>query len=490
MKTRLFYLFILLCSFLCGCENSQTDSDDILSLLREKDQNKESLIDCDSLVSQTIDCFEGSDSPVRQAELLFYKARICTEKEETEETVKCYLKALSLLEGKDEYMLFSKIYSNLAGIYRFNDLYRPALDACLKGFHYDSLLNNRIGMCFNLREIGCNYRYLDKEDSALYYLDKAYDMSRSIEDSSFFLSHLFNDYVAYYTDNELYDKAFYYLSRLEHLPINQDKHDILFNKGCLFNKIKKYDSAYYYLSLSAQSEDIYSKLSSYDELRIAAKGIGNYQKATEYSEMYQNGADSIAKAITNIQKVELKHQITELKQEHRLKIVTLFLLFFLLLFSFVCFIIYKHKKNKANSKIPEPEKVMYELSETSIKSFQLMPVYKQIQELPKKKKDLLHKEYRPFTKEEFKELQEITEHLFAGFTQELATACPPLTKEDILYCCLVKLGLPALTIAYCFTSFDTNPLKQRKKRIKEKIMEQTDNKELFESIFPESGKKA
>lgn len=404
-----------------------------------------------------------------------------------EEAVKNYQKALSLLERKKNYQLLSKIYTNLGRIYLMNDLYRSALNSYKEGFYCDSLLNQKIDMSFDLRGIAIAYQFIEKEDSALFYFNKAYAICQAVQDSSIFSPLILGDLIAYYMNQKDYKKAFLYLSQLENLSIAEKSSDIYYYKSCLFNKTHKYDSAYYYLNMNINTCDIYDRVTYYDQLRIAAKGMGDYQKATFYAEMYEAGVDSIFRMSksANIQKAENDYKTIELKSAHQSKIKMLLLFPFLLIFIAISLIIYKRTKTKISSNM---EKHIYEVEEVIIKSFQLMPIYKRIQELPKNKKELSSKEYKPFTLEEFDELRKTIKNIFSKFIHQLNDVCPLLTEEDIIFCCLIKVDLPVITIAYCFMSFNTNPLKQRKKRIKEKMTVQTDNIELFESIFPEKKK--
>ena len=73
-------------------------------------------------------------------------------------------------------------------------------------------------------------------------------------------------------------------------------------------------------------------------------------------------------------------------------------------------------------------------------------------------------------------------YVFTRLIKTIKEACPGLTDEDILFCCLGKLGLDSLIICRCMENVSKQPVNQRKYRIKKKMKEaQCDS--LFDLIF-------
>lgn len=70
------------------------------------------------------------------------------------------------------------------------------------------------------------------------------------------------------------------------------------------------------------------------------------------------------------------------------------------------------------------------------------------------------------------ELEKLTETIFdiyADYIAEQKSRYGKLTKEDLLYLCLDKMGFSSQAISLCFGNIDTHALAQRKYRIKEKM---------------------
>ena len=73
-------------------------------------------------------------------------------------------------------------------------------------------------------------------------------------------------------------------------------------------------------------------------------------------------------------------------------------------------------------------------------------------------------------------------YVFTRLIKTITKACPELTEEDILFCCLAKSGLDSLVIGRCIGSVSKQSVNQRKYRIKKK-MQEADCSSLFEMIF-------
>ncbi len=73
-------------------------------------------------------------------------------------------------------------------------------------------------------------------------------------------------------------------------------------------------------------------------------------------------------------------------------------------------------------------------------------------------------------------------YVFTRLIKTIKETCPNLTGEDVIFCCLVKLGLETLVIGRCMGSVSKQTINQRKYRIKKK-MKETKCDFLFDMIF-------
>lgn len=83
------------------------------------------------------------------------------------------------------------------------------------------------------------------------------------------------------------------------------------------------------------------------------------------------------------------------------------------------------------------------------------------------------------------ERQLLNEDIYFVFTRLIKIikeACPDLTGEDVLFCCLSRIGLDNSVICSCMGSVSKQSINQRKYRIRKKMKEEECDY-LFEMIF-------
>lgn len=73
-------------------------------------------------------------------------------------------------------------------------------------------------------------------------------------------------------------------------------------------------------------------------------------------------------------------------------------------------------------------------------------------------------------------------YIFAILIKIVKEECPDLTKDDIIFCCLNKLGLNNMIICHCMGTVSKQSVNQRKYRIKKK-MKDAECDFLFDMIF-------
>ena len=86
------------------------------------------------------------------------------------------------------------------------------------------------------------------------------------------------------------------------------------------------------------------------------------------------------------------------------------------------------------------------------------------------------------TQDERQALNSDIHYAFEKLIKTIKEACPNLTEEDVIFCCLEKSGLDHLTVCHCMGSASKEIIKQRKYRIKKKMKEAGCEK-LFDMIF-------
>ena len=109
-------------------------------------------------------------------------------------------------------------------------------------------------MYYPLCGLGTSYLYLNLNDSALFFLNKALNIAlscRNIDMEKSVLSNL----LGYYEVNHEYGKVYQYANRLIELG-DDDLGNIYRAKGNVLIDMGLLDSAYYYLKLSVASNNL------------------------------------------------------------------------------------------------------------------------------------------------------------------------------------------------------------------------------------------
>ena len=86
------------------------------------------------------------------------------------------------------------------------------------------------------------------------------------------------------------------------------------------------------------------------------------------------------------------------------------------------------------------------------------------------------------TQNEMQQLNAEIQYDFTLLIKTIKKACPSLTAEDVLFCCLTISGLGSSFIAHCMGDVSKQPINQRKYRIKKK-MQEAQCGFLFDMIF-------
>jgi tetratricopeptide (TPR) repeat protein len=509
-----FFIFIIL--FVSACTNSGRVAptfSEVEILLDTKPDSALILID---LAIQHPDRKKDKEL---LAEAWLYKGRIWNKLREPDEAIGSYHKALDILGKENHTKIMSKIYDDMGNIYKEQDLYEKALEMFWKEYSLDLETSNNRGLALSLRNIGNTYFYIQKPDSAFQYLQQASAFARQSEDSIQLLDLIYNDISIYYDEIGEYEESFRYLQK-----VTDTREHIQLRKGSLFLSLQQPDSAFYYLVRSAETANIYTKTAAYYYLGELENQRENFKSAYHYCMKYIEQLDSIenlSKTI-DLQIINHKYNIQTYKNEHRKKYTVLllssviFILIVIIIFSLLDKkkkIIQKRQENELLKKeneifhlqnqIEKTKKRLFELQEekdsgmkltqekeleklqlkvdnSQCEIFKMKPIYKLILQFSRNKTEnnmeVLRAKDRQLLENEIKSA-------FSNFLQNLQSTCPSLTNEEMMYCCLTKLNLQTKVISACFGYTDTNPVRQKKGRIKKKMFEQEAGGKLFLSIF-------
>lgn len=356
-------------------------------------------------------------------------------------------------------------------------------------------------MYYPLCGLGTSYLYLNLNDSALFFLNKALNIAlscRNIDMEKSVLSNL----LGYYEVNHEYGKVYQYANRLIELG-DDDLGNIYRAKGNVLIDMGLLDSAYYYLKLSVASNNLDTRTMGYYSLYKLLKKKQDLG-LTEYVDSFILYKDSLnmADRYDEIQKLKSEHTEQARQQEYlqyrsRLKLYVLAFCLFSVLIAIIVFLIIEKRRKQyymilqqklADSKLDSIKKYMKEQFdetvelETKLKELEVEEVKGCVRSFERtvwyKKIANLSDQYLS-TKEQ-RELFKDLSVLFAGLIETLRGEYPDIKEIDIYFCILSVIGYKLKIIAACLRTTDRN-LSTRKSRMK-KVLSQN----IFDVIFVNS----
>lgn len=232
--------------------------------------------------------------------------------------------------------------------------------------------------------------------------------------------------------------------------------------GRLFLDRGLHDSASFYLNKALLADDVRIKASAYRSLSRLEKERGDLSAALRCMEAYADLQDSLGADLENPQFRERRIWTN--------RIAGIVILAFLLVFATI-------KSLKSESRIREGELLRrgkriahLEDEKKNLKEglFGQTDICRRVNELSAQKK-VCEKDRKVLSNAGREELKSVLFDIHRDYISELKEKYPRLTEDDLLYLCLQQTGLDSLTIALCLGFTNTQPVNQRRYRLKEKM---------------------
>lgn len=466
-----------------------------LLVAQAKYNNAQSLVP-DSFVFKAFDYFSKDTSdPILTARTYFYTALISKEIRNIEEAAQYLLKARDFAEKANDYNLAFKISHDLCDIYSKQGLFDYKLTEAWRGYNYAQISKDSLSIYYALADLGHAYSTKEQIDSALYFFEKAFPIAQKVHPKA--TSSALNDICYAYINKKDYISALKICN--EAIACEKDSIDRYNNyiiKGVIFQDIQQYDSAIHYFTLSSKNQYIYAKALSYSYLGEIYEKKGNILKALEFIKTYELLRDSIedqnqSVAIIRMQNLFQNEKLQKNNKELSKKMeeisslvykISAIAAFALLITGLCYFITYKEKSERIRKQEREISQAKDKLQQQAIENLQKEEKLSSLQadflrrlvainipSLNNKANDLVIK----LSNEDFANLEKDINATFDQFTVRLKKEYPLLDKNEIQFCCLIKIQLDLNTLAniYCRSKA---AISKRKLRIKQEKLNITD----------------
>ena len=433
-----------------------------LLVAQAKYNNAQSLVP-DSFVFKAFDYFSKDTSdPILTARTYFYTALISKEIRNIEEAAQYLLKARDFAEKANDYNLAFKISHDLCDIYSKQGLFDYKLTEAWRGYNYAQISKDSLSIYYALADLGHAYSTKEQIDSALYFFEKAFPIAQKVHPKA--TSSALNDICYAYINKKDYISALKICN--EAIACEKDSIDRYNNyiiKGVIFQDIQQYDSAIHYFTLSSKNQYIYAKALSYSYLGEIYEKKGNILKALEFIKTYELLRDSIEDQNQSVAIIKMQNLFQNEKLQKNNKELS-------------------KKSERIRKQEREISQAKDKLQQQAIENLQKEEKLSSLQadflrrlvainipSLNNKANDLVIK----LSNEDFANLEKDINATFDQFTVRLKKEYPLLDKNEIQFCCLIKIQLDLNTLAniYCRSKA---AISKRKLRIKQEKLNITD----------------
>lgn len=477
-------------------QNNLTDRDYALYalLLSEAMHRKQQLnAETDTLLLPAIKYFSESGDSLYAERALYCKAHLDRRLYRMKDAMQSFLKALLFLQGSGNDEQLYRVNTWLGVVCLNQEEYegkmRYSKEALKAALRMDNLFYKNLALC----DIATGYYFLNRLDSALYYAQAAYDAA--IADSlPSQLPHVYTDLGSIYAKMGENGKALEYIDKAIGLRPRKDTLAILglyADKVDLFGKLGQYDSAYHYFRKAVASPNLATQADAYNHMSGAYYKMGRCNEAYSLLLRFTELADSVRKQRHTAEVIALqelyKHEQLSVenlywrtqaaeRQSNVYLMATLSLLS-LWIASTIYFFYWRNRRRlvEQQHQLASQQEELHHQRQVTTENLQRMAEMEQkearlketffrrlnqriVQEIEKGSNILL-------SDDEWEDIVQNADIIFDNFTRRLQQHYPALNKEDLRYCCMVKMQLSQLEMSQIM-HLEKDSVKKRLKRIR------------------------
>ena len=477
-------------------QNNLTDRDYALYalLLSEAMHRKQQLnAETDTLLLPAIKYYSESGDSLYAERALYCKAHLDRRLYRMKDAMQSFLKALLFLQGSGNDEQLYRVNTWLGVVCLNQEEYegkmRYSKEALKAALRMDNLFYKNLALC----DIATGYYFLNRLDSALYYAQAAYDAA--IADSlPSQLPHVYTDLGSIYAKMGENGKALEYIDKAIGLRSRKDTLAILglyADKVDLFGKLGQYDSAYHYFRKAVASPNLATQADAYNHMSGAYYKMGRCNEAYSLLLRFTELADSVRKQRHTAEVIALqelyKHEQLSVenlywrtqaaeRQSNVYLMATLSLLS-LWIASTIYFFYWRNRRRlvEQQHQLASQQEELHHQRQVTTENLQRMAEMEQkearlketffrrlnqriVQEIEKGSNILL-------SDDDWEDIVQNADIIFDNFTRRLQQHYPALNKEDLRYCCMVKMQLSQQEMSQIM-HLEKDSVKKRLKRIR------------------------
>lgn len=435
----------------------------------------------DSVLNYSLDYYQRSGDKQHLAVCYLYKARIYKNAQRYDDATVLYLKALDYSQDRKDYTLLGKIYADMGDICSIQKDFKEALIKYQLSVDYFKRAGKPIDASYRILAIGRTYRLAkDYKSAHKYYLQVLAQTKDSILSGVALQEIGINYYFA-----KRYDSAQYYLRKSIHFPFKGTNYAIrCFTLADLYFDIEQYDSAYRHASIALKyPADFFTQRECYRILANTEYLKGNFKQMAVFMTRFQACSDSVRKVESQTKTTVLEdlHQSSETANKTKKYLTVLgWILPIILLISL--YVLYRlRQRNRGKEKQLEAVEVQLEVQLNEKQNILVDSLIQKIEEARALQSTLYKKATVPQREQMDKELYNACLHVndwevfkrlmnktFNNIITTLESNYSDITRKELIWCCLSLLDVPTPDMALVLESQPTS-LYKMKSRLAQKL---------------------
>ena len=421
---------------------------------------------------------------LEQAETLFQQGVEQRAEKQSEAAAESFSQALLAIErcdmdNPDAQQLKGQIEDNLGFCYWKHELFKEALPLHKDAAELFRALNADTLLMTALRNCGRASASLGDIDGAETAYEEALSLSKALNDKT-----MENDILLELSRDVLLPQEDFaqVIELVSQARANGAEGDSPLTLGVAYYYLSQDSLAIIYLTEATHNEMAGVRMSAYQALCYLYQMQGDYARALECHELFNENMMQADQAHRNEQmqrikaEYDLQMQKNNLQAEQKLKSLYLYLILAALLVILAITLLLLRQKTLSAKLKAEEMKNQMELALKKNKVY--VTALALTEQITASTLDFDLKET------EWDDFVALIDQVYGNFTKRLMERYPALTKSDLQICCLTKQGFSNQVISILM-NLQTNSYARRKSRIKQEKMNGLEDERSFEEIINE-----
>lgn len=414
---------------------------------------------------------------------LYNKGVDLREAKQNEDAAKCFSDALVAInfcntDNDDVKSLKAETEDHLGEIYWLQGLFDDALSMHLDASTLFSELNDASSLMKSLRNAGRAEASLNNLKEAEVYYNKALDIAKSLSDIEF-ANGIYLDLARdIYMETGNFEKTISVVNQAFEGGAEPYQCHLLLGLANYY--LENDDEAIIHLKEAAKSDKAGMKMSAYQALYLICQLQGNYAKALEYHELYNENmiaADHQHRS-EELQRIkgeyELKMHDNALNAKQRIRTLYFCGVLGILVIALIIIVFLLRQKTLKTRLESEKNKNQFEIALKKNKVY--VTALALSEQITKSTLDF------QLDDDSWDDFMNLINLIYNDFNNKLLQKYPSLTLEDLHICCLTRLGFNNQVISILLNQ-QTNSYARRKSRIKQEKMGGNEDNRSFEEII-------